>query len=76
MNLKTIGWAQVLRGLRQGNQGLLLTGLGLVVFQSMRNKKGERELLYRKKLPVGSTIVVRHGHRGDPKLEIHERTAR
>ncbi|HEX2155162.1 MAG TPA: hypothetical protein VHL52_14450 [Acidimicrobiia bacterium] len=74
MNLRTIGWVQVLRGLRQGNQALLLTGLGLVVFQSMRSKRGERQLVYRKKLPVGSAVVIRHGHRGDPKLEIRRRT--
>lgn len=75
MNLRPIGWARTLRGLREGNQAVLLSGLGLVVWQSLRNSKGKRELIYRKKLPVGSTIVVRHGHRGDPKLEIYERQA-
>ncbi|HLT95257.1 MAG TPA: hypothetical protein VK070_00570 [Acidimicrobiia bacterium] len=70
MNLKTLGWARTLRGLREGNQAVLLTGLALILFQKARSSKDQRELIYRKKLPVGSTIVVRHARRGEPKIQI------
>lgn len=70
MNLKAIGWARVIAGLRQGNQSALLAGLGLVLLQHLRNSRSHKELVYRKRLPVGSSIVVRHTRRGEPKLEI------
>jgi hypothetical protein len=73
MNLRPIGWARVLRGIREGNQTVLLTGLGLVAFQSLRGSRGKRELIYRKKLPVGSAVVIRHNRPGDPKVEVRRR---
>lgn len=75
MNLRPLGWARTLRGLREGDQMVLLTGLGLIALQALRGSKGKRELIYRKKLPVGSTLVVRHARSGSPKLEIFERGA-
>lgn len=65
----------MLRGLREGNQAILLTGLGLVVLQSLRDSRGKRELVYRKKLPVGSAVVVRHERPGDAdrKVEVRRR---
>lgn len=72
MNLSPLGWRRVIQGARQGDQSLLLTGLGLVLFEYLRHSKPKRKLLYRKKLPVGSTVVVRHGRRGEPRLEIHK----
>lgn len=74
MNLSAIGWNRAIRGARQGDQSLLLTGLGLILFQYLRNSKPKRQLIYRKRLPVGSTVVVRHGRRGEPRLEIHKPT--
>lgn len=73
MNLKLLGWQRSVKGLREGDQTLLLTGLGLLALQYLRGSRPRKKLLYRKKLPIGSTIVVRHSRRGDPKLEIHER---
>lgn len=72
MNLKLLGWQRSVKGLREGDQTLLLTGLGLLALQYLRGSRPRKKLLYRKKLPIGSTIVVRHSRRGDPKLEIHE----
>ncbi|MFP3913477.1 MAG: hypothetical protein ACLFWM_01260 [Actinomycetota bacterium] len=73
MNLKPMGWIRVLRGLRQGNQAMLLTGLALVAFQRLRGSRGKRELVYRQKLPVGSAVVIRHQRPDDPKVGIRTR---
>jgi len=72
MNLKLLGWQRAVKGVREGDQTLLLTGLGLLALQYLRGSRPRKQLLYRKKLPIGSTIVVRHSRRGAPKLEIHE----
>ena len=73
MNLRPIGVARTLRGLREGNQAIVLTGLALIMFERMRSNRGKRELIYRKKLPIGSTVVVRHARSGTQKLQIIER---
>lgn len=73
MNLRPMGIARTLRGLREGNQAVLLTGLALILFERMRSNRGKRELLYRKKLPVGATLVVRHAGPESKKLQIIER---
>lgn len=70
MNLRGFGWARALRGLRDGNQAVFLTGLALILFQRMWGSRGDRQLVYRKKLPVGSTVVVRHARKGGPGVEI------
>lgn len=72
MNLKTIGWARAIQGLREGNQSLLVTGLAILLIQGLRSSRPKRELVYRKTIPLGSTIVVRHTHRGQPRLDIHK----
>ena len=64
---------RTLRGLREGNQAIFLTGLALIMFERMRSNRGKRELIYRKKLPIGSTVVVRHARSGTQKLQILER---
>lgn len=69
MNFKTIGWLRALRGLREGNQTILLTGLALVVYQWLRSSKPDRELVLSKRIPVGSTIVIRHADRGATRLD-------
>lgn len=70
MNLRTLGWARTVRGLREGDQSVLLTGLALVLLQQLRRSTSKRKLVYRKKVPVGSTIVIRHTRRGTPRLDI------
>lgn len=72
MNLRGFGWTRALRGLREGNQAVLLTGLALVLLQRMRGSRRERQLVYRKRLPVGSTLVVRHAQKGGPRVEIRQ----
>lgn len=70
MNLRGFGWTRALRGLREGNQAVLLTGLALILFQRIWGSRGERKLVYRKRLPVGSTLVVRHARKGGPRVEV------
>jgi hypothetical protein len=72
MNLKSIGWMRAWRGIREGDQAVLLTGLGLLAFQYLRGSRQRKELIYRKKVPVGSTVVIRHAKRGEPRVEIHK----
>lgn len=71
MNLSVLGWQRALRGVREGDQTLLLTGIALLAWQYLRRSRPRKQLLYRKQVPLGSTIVVRHARRGDPRLEIH-----
>lgn len=73
MNLRPFGMVRVLRGLREGRQGMLLTGLALVALQKMRDARGKRELVYRKKLPVGSAVVIRHQSPDETKVEVRRR---
>lgn len=70
MNLGLIGWPRVVRGLREGDQSLLLTGVALLLFHYYRSTKQKRQLVYRKVVPVGSSVVVRNSRPGSPKLEI------
>ncbi len=48
----------------------MVTGLALILLQGLRSSRPKRQLIYRKTVPLGSTIVVRHAHRGEPKLDI------
>mgnify|MGYP001203880215 CR=1 FL=1 len=72
MNLKSIGWMRTLRGVREGDQLILFTGLALVALQWLRNSGQKKELIYRKKVPVGSSVLIRHVHRGAPKITIQK----
>ena len=73
MNLRPFGMVRVLRGLREGSQGALLTGLALIALQKMRDARGKRELVYRKKLSVGSAVVIRHQRPDEMKVQIRRR---
>lgn len=69
------GTAAALRGLRTGDQRTLLGGAALLAYGWWRSQEGGRELIYRREVPVGSTVVVRHGRKGDlPEIEIHEKS--
>lgn len=70
------GTALALRGLRTGDQRALLGGAALAAFGWWRGQDGGRELIYRREVPVGSTVVVRHGRKGSmPEIEIIEHEA-
>lgn len=70
--LKATGWTRVLSGLRTGDQSLLFTGLGLLALRYLRTSRQNKQLLFRKVVPVGSAIVVRHTKEGEPRIEIRE----
>lgn len=70
LRLTSAAWTRVLRGLRTGDQAALLTGLAMLGYQYLRATRPKRTLLYRTTVPLGSTVVVRHGLKGSPRLEI------
>ena len=65
-----MGVTRALRGLRRGDQRELVLGLALAIFAYMKSGDTDRELLFRKKVPEGSAIVIHHRRRGDPKIEV------
>lgn len=69
-NIRSHGYGRTLRGLRQNDRRELMLGLALTAMAILRDRKGERELLFRKAVPTGSAIVIHHKRRGDPKIEV------
>ncbi|MGH8873382.1 MAG: hypothetical protein ACRDWS_15585 [Acidimicrobiia bacterium] len=68
--LGAAGVERTLRGLRTGDQRQLYTGLGLAALAYVSKTKPRKELLYRKRVPEGSALVIHHRRRGDPKIEV------
>jgi hypothetical protein len=69
-DLKTAGYGRVLRGLRRGDRRDLYLGVALALISLMRQKSTDKELIFRKKLPEGSALVIHHKKKGDPKIEV------
>ena len=69
-DMRAAGVARTLRGLRNGDQRELFTGLGLAALSYLSSSKPRRQLIYRKRVPEGSAIVIHHRRRGDPKIEV------
>jgi hypothetical protein len=68
------GVSTALRGLRTGDQRVLLGGAALAAFGWLRSRKPERELVYRREIPEGSSVVVRYGKKGAlPKIDVRRR---
>jgi hypothetical protein len=61
---------RTLRGLRTGDQRELYTGLSLAALAYMRRTRPRRRLLYRRRLPEGSAVVIHHKRRGDPRIQV------
>ncbi len=61
---------RTLRGIRTGDQRDLYTGLGLAALLYVRNTRPRRQLIFSKKLPEGSALVIHHKRWGDPKIEV------
>ncbi len=60
--LVTGGISRAFRGARTGDQQLLLTGAALAAFGLWRRSSAKKkELVYRKTVPLGSSLVVRYG---------------
>ncbi len=61
---------RTLRGIRTGDQRELYSGLGLAALLYVRNTRPRRRLIFRKKLPEGSALVIHHRRSGDPRIEV------
>jgi hypothetical protein len=71
--LMGLGTQRLFRGLRQGDQRALLAGAAMLAFGWLRKTGApKKELIYRKEVPVGSTVVIRHRKGDMPQLEITE----
>jgi hypothetical protein len=67
------GTTLALRGLREGDQRTLLSGAAVVAYGLLKKRGPERELIARREVPIGSSVVIRHGKRGEmPSIEIYE----
>lgn len=69
-DMRAAGVERTLRGLRTGDQRELYTGLGLAALAYLSTTRPRRQLIYRKRIPEGSAIVIHHRRRGDPKIEV------
>ncbi len=73
--IRSLGLTRMLRGVRTGNQPALYTGAALALLGWLRSRpRGERELLTRKVVPLGSMVIVRHAQDGSelPTVEVVE----
>jgi hypothetical protein len=69
-DLKTAGYGRVWRGLRRGDRRDLYLGVTLALVSLLRQKSNDKQLIFRKKLPEGSALVIHHKKKGDPKIEV------
>ena len=67
---RVAGQVRTLRGLREGDSTELLIGLALSALAWLKKTEPKKELIYRKKVPVGSAIVVHHKRLGAPAIEV------
>ena len=68
--MKTAGYGRVWRGLRRGDRRDLYLGVTLALVSLLRQKSNDKQLIFRKKLPEGSALVIHHKKKGDPKIEV------
>lgn len=69
-DVRAAGIERTLRGLRNGDQRDLYTGLGLAALAYLSSSRPRRQLIYRKRVPEGAALVIHHRRRGDPKIEV------
>ena len=68
------GITRVLRGLREGNQQTLFTGAAVLAYGLYKRRGPEKQLIARREVPIGSSVVIRHGEKGRlPQIQIYER---
>ncbi|HZD22760.1 MAG TPA: hypothetical protein VE569_05075 [Acidimicrobiia bacterium] len=69
-NLRMEGARRSLRGLREANRRELTLGLALSAISYLRRTTPKKQLIYRKKVPTGTALVIHHKKRDAPGLEI------
>lgn len=67
---RVAGQMRTLRGLREGDGTQLMIGLAISALAWLRRTEPRKELLYRKKVPAGSAIVIHHKKIGSPRIEV------
>jgi hypothetical protein len=67
---RTEGIRRSLKGAREGDYRELSLGLALAALAYLRTTSPRKQLLYRKRVPTGSALVIHHKKSGAPKLEI------
>jgi hypothetical protein len=69
-SVRSAGFGRALRGMRRNDRRELMLGLALTAYSILRDTRPRRELLFSKRLPTGSAVVIHHKRRGDPKIEV------
>lgn len=64
------GMRRTLKGLREADNRELLFGLTLAAIAYLQRTAPRKQLLYRRTVPEGSTLVVRNTRSGAKKLQI------
>jgi hypothetical protein len=64
------GIRRSLKGAREGDYRELSLGLALAALAYLRTTTPRKKLIYRKRVPTGSALVIHHKKSGAPKLEI------
>ena len=64
------GIRRTLKGLRESDNRELALGLALAAFAYLQRTAPRKQLLYRKTVPEGSTLVIRNTRSGEAKLQI------
>ncbi len=72
MNWTGLGLERSLRGLRTGDQRLLLTGAALLIVGWMRRNGGQRKLVFKRELKPGKGIVIRAVDQTRPAVSIRD----
>jgi hypothetical protein len=67
---RAAGIQRTWRGFREGNDRDLYIGLALTALAYLQTTAPRKQLIYRKAVPEGSTLVIQHKRRGAPRLEI------
>lgn len=67
------GTTRLLRGLREGDQRGLYGGAALLAWGMLKRRGSDRELIARREVPLGSSVVIRHGKKGElPEIQFYE----
>jgi hypothetical protein len=69
-DLRSAGVGRVWRGMRQGDRRELYLGVAMAAVALLRQNQGQKELIFRKKLPEGTALVIHNRKKGDPKIEV------
>lgn len=70
-DIRAAGAVRVWRGIRRGDRNEMYMGAALAAYSWYRSRNGGgRELIYRKKLPEGTALMIHNRKRGAPRIEV------